>query len=452
MIAVTSNADTFSPAKFLLAFFVLFHVGALFDPPSQFVLALMLVPLSLIFLVTFTEASAVQYRPLDRPRWTQARNTSVITVAIWVLSSPAILSQMAMIYEFGGLAGYVNSVNTRVADWSGFGWARTLIATLTVFNIVYFAIGLHRRQTAGWWSAYAVHLAIVLALGLLSGSRSGLLNVFALMIVCFHYLKRPIRMPVAAGMVVLLSLAASVLGVARNGFKLDDGQLSTGLSNSTESFSLNAFSYGIEPLTLIDESPRLVLAHGSTFVSLVTNMIPRSIYPGKPDTGGVWLTKYYAGDAWEGLSNLTPTFLGEWIINFGWLAGIVGFAVTYGLMCFLIMRWYVRLFRERTRKADSLFAIDVVIYVHTLWTLVGLMPGELTNVVLGYALTQLLPLLVLRMFVKAMLSRDARRGPGFQGRSGSGSFGPGPGPVRGRQQPVPRRPVAIGTRTSGERR
>lgn len=412
MMAVTSNRDTFSPTKVLLAFFILFHVGAVVDPPETMVLVLMLAPLALIFVLGFSEASQVQYRPLTRPVVSKSEASAGLAATVWICSSPAVLAQLVMIYKFGGLVGYFNSLGSRVEDWSGFGWARTLIGTLNVLNVAYFAIGLRAKRRAAWWGVYAIHFGIVMVLGLLSGSRSGLLNIFAITLISFHYLRRPVPIGAAAGMMVVLSVAASVLGTARNGFKIDNGEVTTGLSNSSQSFSMNAFFYGVDPLKLIVEAPNLVLAHGTTFLSLFTNPIPRSFYPGKPDTGGVFLTKYYAGDAWMGLSNLTPTFLGEWIINFGWLAGITGFFFSYGAICFLVLRWYVRLLRDQQRPRDLVFTIDVVLYVHVLWTLVGLMPGELTNVVLGATLTQIIPLLALRFMVKWVVARDERRNLG----------------------------------------
>lgn len=409
MTAVTSNRDTFSPAKFLLIFYVLFHVGALFDPPETTVLALMMAPLALIFVIAFAEASMVQFRPLPRPVVAEREAMAGIATAVWICSAPAVLSQFAMIYAFGGLEGYLNSLGSRVEDWSGFGWARILIGTLNVLNIAYLAIGLRAKRSTGWWATYGIHLAMVLVLGMLSGSRSGLLNIFAIILISFHYLRRPVPIAAAAGMVVFLSAAASILGEARNGFKVDNGEITTGLSNSSQSFSMNAFYYGVDPLKLIVEAPHLILANGSTFLSMFTNAIPRSIYPDKPDTGGVFLTKHYAGDAWMGLSNLTPTFLGEWIINFGWLAGITGFFVSYGLICMLVLRWYVRLLRDSRRPRDFIFTVDVVIYIHVMWTVVGLMPGEITNVVLGFVLTQLVPLLSLRFLLKWIVSREEQR-------------------------------------------
>jgi len=114
----------------------------------------------------------------------------------------------------------------------------------------------------------------------------------------------------------------------------------------------------------------------------------------------VFFTVNYAGDAWMGLSNLTPTFLGEWIINFGYFWGIAGFFLAYGLIQHGLIRWYSRLLRNPARRRDRLFAVDVVIYIHVVWAAVALMVGEFTNIGLGFVLTQLIPLFALRIALR----------------------------------------------------
>ena len=406
--AISSNRDIFSPAKFLLLFFFLFHVGAFFDPPDTQVLSLVLIVLFVVLIMILVEGVQTQYypppqAPIVNPEVARTERRIIVPV-IWAITIPGILAQLFIIVQFGGIEGYVASINTRVQDWRGLGWARTLIAMLPALNAVYFAFLLRGRARARTWGIFALHLSLVLFVGLLSGSRSGLLNIIAILCIVFHYQKRPFSIPLAAGVMSSLVLLASVLGVARNGLRYVDGEIQTGLTNSTQAMSLNAFSYGIEPLELIVESPRLVLAHGTTFLSLLTNAIPRAFYPGKPDTGGVFLTKEYAGNSWLGFSNLTPTFLGEWIINFGWLLGILGFFLTFGAATLLIVNWYKRLVRDQSRPRDALYVIDFVIYIHVLWTIMAVMTGELTSVVLGHVLTQLIPLLSIRFYCKRKMA------------------------------------------------
>jgi len=402
-IAVTSNGDTFSPAKFFIAFYLLFHIGAFFEPPDAFVVGLIALPLFLAVLMALNEATQTQYLPSAKQAIPPALPRSVdyrSVLVLWALSVPSLFAQYVMISELGGIEGYVQSIGTRVQDWSGFGWARTLIGIMSALNIAYFAIGLVRRRGGVWWALFALHFIATFTLGFGSGSRGGMLNILALLAITLHYLRRPISLSLASILVAALIGTASIIGVARSNLKIQDGQLTTGLATSTESFSFNSFFYGVEPIAIIANTPHLVLAKGSTFLSFFTNAIPREIYPDKPDTGGVFFTVNYAGDAWMGLSNLTPTFLGEWIINFGYFWGIAGFFLAYGLIQHGLIRWYSRLLRNPARRRDRLFAVDVVIYIHVVWAAVALMVGEFTNIGLGFVLTQLIPLFALRIALR----------------------------------------------------
>ncbi len=415
-VAVTSNPDTFSPAKFYLAFYLLFHIGVLFTPVRDGTVFLIGVPMLIGIALVIIEAVRGQFaaqipsaRRLHRKRAPDLDYT--VPIVIWVLSVPAVFAQLYMLTQLGGLEGYIESINSRVRDWSGYGWARTLINTVSPLNVAFFALGVSRPRSWAWWALFTAHLMTVLGVGFLSGSRSAMLNVFVLLFVAYHYLYRPISMPLAAGMATTLVGMASLLGVVRNGLSFTDGELTTGLSNTTQSFSLNSFTYGVEPLDLIVGMNTLSLAGGSTFLSLVTNAIPRSIYPEKPDTGGVFFTKEYAGDAWEGLSNLTPTFLGEWIINFGYFSGILGYLLVYTLLMGLVVFWYLRLLRNGARAMNSAFCVDFTIFLHVLWASIGLMVGEFTSVILGFVLTQLIPLLGVRILLgRAETQQEARRG------------------------------------------
>lgn len=402
-MALTTNRDLFSPAKLFLFSFLAFHVGALFQVGSTELWLLLLMVMLVGLLTAAFEASlplpaaTLQSRSdTGRGRASARQAEGRLFLWIWLLTAPALLSQVYMVQLFGGFEGYINSLGLRVIEWRGLGWAKTLIATLLPVNLVYFAVGLTRPRSRAWWAFYGLHLLTLLSIGLLSGSRSGILNVFALQLFCYHYLKRPIGLRSAVTLGVVLMASALVLGVVREGVKVDDGALITGLDSAESSFKVATFYYGVDPLELIINTDMPRLAHGSTFLSLLTNAVPRDWWPDKPDSGGVYFTKLYTGDAWDGGSNLTPTFLGEWVINFGWAPGLLLFSLSYPGMLFFVVQHYQRTLMRLRAAVFPLAAVDFVIYLCGMWAVVALMTGEVTNVILNSVLTQLLPLAAIR--------------------------------------------------------
>jgi hypothetical protein len=272
-----------------------------------------------------------------------------------------------------------------------------LTATILILNLMYFGIGLTRRRSTVWWMLWGLHLLVVLVMGALSGSRGSILTVFPLQLFLYHYVRRPVKIVYALPVGVVLVGAAILIGIVRQGLRLDEGAVSTGLDTQDQTLSLSIFNYGVLPLKILLHAADLQLANGSTLISVLTNPIPRDLWPDKPDTGGVFFTKVYTGDAWEGASNLTPTFLGEGVINFGWLGGLTFFIVASLMLMLWVVRYYKRIQSRVAGGIDAGIAIDVVLYGLVMWSAVALMVGEVTNTVQNLVMTQLLPALAMKL-------------------------------------------------------
>lgn len=408
VFAVVSNRDIFTPGKLYLVFFLAFHVGALFTPTTiqtgVFVLMVLGMGIFMVLQEAGTGTRPQILRPA-KPAERKSRPNIDHTTILWVASIPPVLAQLYMIQHFGGLEGYVQSISLRVVEWAGFGWARTLIGLIVPVNVVYFAIGCHQRRPGPWWILYAAHFALVFVIALLSGSRSSLLNIFIFQLIIYHYMVRRVQMHAALVLGMALILSATTLGVLRNVVRLQDGDFTTIESQSSGSTAVASFSYGIEPLEIITTTEYPQLAYGSTFLSIFTNAVPRDIWPDKPASGGVFFTKNYVGDIWLGYSNLTPTFLGEWIINFGPALGVIGFFLSYGWIALGLERGYRRITAKIAQAPSDVVAIDLVIYLSILVSMVGLIVSETTNVVLLLLTTQLIPLWLLRLFISWRTTR-----------------------------------------------
>ncbi len=399
--AVLSNKDIFSPGKLYLFFYMAFHIGMLSVETSTLTQVLMFCVLCVAVVPIFLEGTTGM-TALAVPRQISTRPPLAAkdrAPFFWVLSLAPIYAQLYMIQEFGGFEGYLSSVQLRVVEWAGYGWLRSVISLLLPINTAYFAIGLVQNRQKGWWAAYAAHFALLIGISAMSGSRSAILNIFLLQIVIYHYCRARVRWHVGVGMAVALVLAAMVLGAIRETFRYSSSGEMWRQNAGDRLFSIEQFYYGVDPLQIVAATEHLPLAHGSTFLSLFTNVIPRTLWPDKPDTGGAFFTKYYAGDAWGGYSNLTPTFLGEWIINFGWVVGISGFFIAYTLILLAMLRYYRRVVPMVSADRSDRNAINAVLYATVVLASVALMTGELTNVVLTVLVTQVIPLLAIRWYV-----------------------------------------------------
>jgi hypothetical protein len=396
IVALASNPDLFSPAKFYLFTFALFFGAAFIGDVPPGLACLCLLVLSFGSLAAFVErdprrSSSVAALSPAGPGERKA------VVAVWTLSAVPVAAFAYLVVEAGGIGAFVAGAGMRTAQWRGLGWAVTLMMGIAAINLAYFAVGLLRPRAIRWWLGFALHGLLTLGIVGASGSRSAVMGHLPILLMLFNYLHRRLTVPAVTFTAASLVVATLVLGTIREQINVI---VSDGPGEVAEAWSpkLDSFSYGTQPLQrILDADPR-PLAHGSTFLSLFTNAVPRTWWPGKPDSGGIFLTKQYFDDAWEGGSNVTPTLLGEWIINFDFPLGIVGFVIAQALLLRFLSDRYSRMCRrlEGPRTVDT--ALGTALYVCLLWAVVGLMVGEVTNVLLLFVFTRVAPIVVIRLW------------------------------------------------------
>jgi len=127
-----------------------------------------------------------------------------------------------------------------------------------------------------------------------------------------------------------------------------------------------------------------------TYVSLLTNFIPRKLYPDKLDTGGIVFTKIYTGDQWGGLSNLATGPVTEGIVNFGFS---FGFIIGFLSLCFFLVLGvfiYSKLPQILTKK-DSY--AHVVLYIYLLLAFARYSYSEFSYTFYTYVLYYLIPVI-----------------------------------------------------------
>jgi oligosaccharide repeat unit polymerase len=337
-VAVRTNRDLLSPAKFYLLVSGVFFGAIFVQPQIDLVYWTYAAILAIAGVAVLLEAC---YRLPTPPRsglryviTPAGMRTAVL--AIWIVSLVPILSQLYLVMYFGGIAHYVASINLRVLAWRELGVFRAAVGSITVIHLVYLTIALRStRFGVVNWFLLGVHFLIVVVFGAFSGSRSSLLWTFVLMAVVYHFIRKPIRMGFVVVMMAMILPLAAVMSVARGGvsWSAEEG-LKTGLSRGEWSFnsSEDYMAYGVIPLRLIFSREPPPPQFGLTFASGVTTLVPRKIWPGKPEPGGVIFTREYAGDRWRGFSGLSAGIVGESVLNFGWFGVPVSFLIMLGVV------------------------------------------------------------------------------------------------------------------------
>ncbi|NOX50261.1 MAG: oligosaccharide repeat unit polymerase [Gammaproteobacteria bacterium] len=341
-------------------------------------------------------------------------NNDVLVVGyklFWLFSIPALVSQVWMIQLLGGFEGYVNSLELRVVTHRGFGWLTSIIRTFSVINLIYFSYLVTRNnRNKRDIAKYVLHFMIFLFLALLTGSRGSLLVNLVLMFLIYHYSVQRISLRWLISFAVSLVLAASVLGVVRQNISLHEGVLVLGLSKesqNTKKMSFKWAKYGLIPIDLVLKAENVKKHYGFTYLTFFTNFVPRTIWPTKPDTGGVVLTKEYTGNAWGGYSNLSTGILAEAIINFGPFMGLLVGFLQFSVMIGWVLRYYIR-FRRRMMLNSPYQFIYSVRFAYVSWAMAGLIVGEFTNTMVSLAI-QLITVWVAHRLIRLFSHRPVHR-------------------------------------------
>ena len=341
-LCFASNRDVFSPGKFYHAYLLIFFVDIFLSEQLGYIYVIYLGFIFGGMLFSMLEASVVSSRQFSRipPKrsWIVPPH---FTLVLWLLSVVPLLSQLYLIHCTGGFASLARVISHRVVEWRGMGALLMLITLISPINVVYFAIGLIsiKRRAGVWWALYVAHLLLFAVIAALQGSRGFILGQVLLMMVAVNYLRGPIKLRSAfiGGAVLLVS--AALLGAIRNNLTalhdLDSlKDMRGGIVN------LKMFSYGIDPLNTIFADDFSEFQYGKTFLTPLTNYVPRQIWPEKFESGGVVLTKFWLGYDYTGLTHMSPGIVAESILNFGYPVGILwGFSML-ALVILLSVRFY----------------------------------------------------------------------------------------------------------------
>lgn len=389
VLSLLCNKDIFSPAKFYLlnlgVYFGMIFFKRYDEKIYLFYLLFLLLGLGLIIFEPklktkgkFESVLRVNIRNPNAP-------LKKCILMIWILSSIPLLAQLYLIHYVGNIYSYINNIGLRVVIWQGMGIVLELIKLYGVIDLFYFSILVTTKDVKiKQWVAFILHFGIFLVLGFLSGSRGGLLWNIVFMLMAYHYLRKKISIKKVLVCFSVLIIISSILGIARNGYKITANGFQTGLSTSQQTFDLKQFEYGIKPIQLIYNVKTTQLEYGKTYITPLTNIIPRKIWPNKPDTGGIIFTKRYAGDAWGGYSHLSTGIIAEGTINFGIIWGpVVGIIIFILIMRFLVNYYKKIIIAEYTNIKDLLL---IITYIYLVTSLPGLIKSEWTNVILDVAM------------------------------------------------------------------
>ncbi len=334
VVIFAANRDIFSPEKYLYLNTGVFFGSVFFEPKSALSYTIFLLVCCTIFVGGVLQWGGRRY-VRGAPVQTEGRVDlpQRVPLLLLLVGLSMLLAHAYVVYSLGGLRGYAAWLPMRVANQGRFMILRIYSRQILVVYLLFFCILITARTAA--WVRYVVAPLLFFATAIvlvMQGSRSTVLLPFLFSIMCWHYLKRRVR-------TVFVLLAGSGLLVAASFLEVYRRTLHMALHGS--SFSYKFLDYGFLPVEIWEKSRVHFLAAGSTLLAGVTNLVPRAIWAGKPDSGGTVLNSVFAHGAWTSSSVTTGIFV-EGLINFGLVVGLVFGTLALGGALIALMMWYRR--------------------------------------------------------------------------------------------------------------
>jgi hypothetical protein len=413
------NNDLFSPAKFYLFFLILFffkifisdYIVEIYLAYSFYIfLGVVLILFEFHYLSKFKKSSDFFFN-MNKPI---LMNPAATFGTILILSLIPIATQLYMISYFGGIENYIISMVFRVEDWQGLNAILILKDIFPVLNLFFFLVLILLKfpNKKMWIFIFFLHLLIAILLGLLTGSRSWVLNIFLTSIMAINYIRSSIKPFQLLLPLIFFLIGTEVLSTFRNtADKLFDERA---VQNEEQSIIIQisesaTFDYGLNPLQYVYEKEYTDLKYGGTYFTILSNFIPRKIWPEKPESAGTVLTKWSEGTSYTGWSAKSPGLIAEAIMNFGYYLAYPFVFFIFILISFFVSSCY-QFFYHNMMKISNQFNFNtykkiwwgIILVLNCNQILGALTMAESTNVFFNLIKNLLFSLFVLEILFKVI--------------------------------------------------
>ncbi|WP_192483100.1 MULTISPECIES: O-antigen polymerase [Cysteiniphilum] len=411
LISSFLNKDVFSPTKFYLLYFFLGFNQLFVNINLHFYVYLygiifILFGFIMIFLeLHYLAKCSVKHEISIKHSETEIEIRAIVRQLSLLFIFITLTYIFLIIMQFGSLSNYISSIALRVQEWKGLGYITIVrsfifLISFVIFILIFFDKSSGGRKKYFWCISFILLLSGAIAFS--SGSRGDFFRLILFIIISCHYFIRPIKIweyIVAACLGVIVLNASVVMRDNLSGVLTGSVGLETIINKMMDNYSQASSiqgNYGVTPLNIIYEHDFDNLQYGMTYVSAITNLIPREIFPAKPESGGTVLTHIiHKGDL---TSAYSPGVIAEGILNFGYSIGPVFGLILLFVVNYILVYIYIR-FRLALRARFSLPIVDWgVLYLFSVMLCALMFYSEFTASI-GTLLIFVLLYVILRILV-----------------------------------------------------
>ncbi len=250
-------------------------------------------------------------------------------VVILILTLIAMISWFILFAGYGGWREFIFSgmIDERLELFRGYGYLLVMHSLFLLANVIYFSFIVYEKERIKHKSllyiGFALHTMLLWFSSIPLGQRGGIFTpiIYWFLIITTGRNKFNRKGAVLFALIVLVLI--NVLDVIRNEKDLTykGTQSVVDVLAGGYGFSERLESY----VQIYDGTPmKLDYQYGKTYLTLLTQFVPRKLWPDKWDPAGVLVTKSITADELYSMrSNTQPTIFGESFLNFSYIGVIV---------------------------------------------------------------------------------------------------------------------------------
>lgn len=262
---------------------------------------------------------------------------------VFAYTTIGLAAYLWLITKAGGFAYFLTHLSTVRATLfrhGGVGYLGLLTNLMVCANLLWWYVA--RISRAPSRSSLRIHTLLVIAVQLTLGGRSVIMNFTITWLALRHYLAKRVRLNVA----ILVSVLCIIFSHAYVTYRTSlPSELKDNMFNRARAVDslLGEFSSRFVIVERIVGSvpKRLDYQYGRTYYNVPLFLIPRKLFPNKPDPAADIVSKKLFpefGFLGEGYPSLPPSLVGEAYLNLG-VVGVLFASLGFGVVARLAYAW-----------------------------------------------------------------------------------------------------------------
>lgn len=353
------NSATFILVIYIVGYLVRYYYlvkveNKVFLPESDIFKSLVISFLAVIICILGIYVSKLKRPNLNLNVQLNDKQTKILLIVSGIFN---VTNVIILILFFGGIDNFFGLLSNRTKNFEGLNWIFSGISCMVMASLIVYGLNPQYARK----KIFKVYTLIGFLFLFFTGSRIlMLLSLMNFLVISEYVRKKRIKL----SKIIAVTLSFLVFYMAY--FIIFRTYLPTG---SWDYFNANSkellintvmnggtgFLDGLVVVTSYMPYP-VELLYGSTFLGVITMLIPRAIFPGKYPLGSAVYNYLFNSDQYSSGTGQNPTLMGEFYMNFGFL-GLFVCMFLFGISLGFLEMWKEEGIKNKTLVPAIIYSL-----------------------------------------------------------------------------------------------